>query len=70
MNPSNPSVQTSAGPSPEETHTQLLLLPDGRLLVHNLTPAMAEILHKLDPWNPRLQLCRLIPQAPLRATDP
>jgi hypothetical protein len=32
-----------------ETHTGLLLLPDGRILVHNLTPAMAHILQQLDP---------------------
>jgi hypothetical protein len=32
-----------------ETHTELLILPDGRVLVHNLTPAMAALLHALDP---------------------
>ena len=32
-----------------ESHTQLLLLPDGRVLAHNLTPAMAELLQQLDP---------------------
>jgi hypothetical protein len=32
-----------------ENHTELLLLPDGRILVHNLTPAMAALLHHLDP---------------------
>ncbi len=32
-----------------ETHTELLILPDGRILVHNLTPAMAALLHELDP---------------------
>lgn len=32
-----------------ETHSELLLLPDGRILVHNLTPAMAALLHALDP---------------------
>jgi len=31
------------------THTDLLILPDGRILVHNLTPAMAALLHALDP---------------------
>lgn len=39
-----------------ETHTQLLLLPDGRLLVHNLTPAMAQILQKLDPGDRLIRL--------------
>jgi hypothetical protein len=38
-----------------ESHTQLLLLPDGRLFVHNLTPAMAQLLQKLDPGDRFLQ---------------
>ena len=36
-----------------ETH--LLLLPDGRVLVHNLTPAMAQVLQRLDPQNSFIQ---------------
>ena len=32
-----------------ENHSELLLLPDGRILVHNLIPAMAALLHQLDP---------------------
>jgi hypothetical protein len=28
--------------------TELLLLPDGRILVHNLTPAMAALLREFD----------------------
>ena len=32
-----------------ENHSELLLLPDGRILVHNLTPAMAALLQQLDP---------------------
>jgi hypothetical protein len=31
-----------------ETYTELLLLPDGRVMVHNLTPAMADLLKELD----------------------
>ena len=31
-----------------ETHTELLILPDGRVLVQNLTPAMAALLQELD----------------------
>jgi hypothetical protein len=29
--------------------TELLLLPDGRILVHNLTPAFAGLLKELNP---------------------
>jgi hypothetical protein len=32
-----------------ETVTRLLLLPDGRVLAHNLTPWMAQILQQLAP---------------------
>jgi len=38
-----------------ESQTQLLLLPDGRVLAHNLTPAMAEVLQQLDPENLLIQ---------------
>ncbi len=31
-----------------ETHTELLILPDGRILVQNLTPAMAALLQELE----------------------
>ncbi len=29
--------------------TELLILPDGRVLVHSLTPAFAELLRELNP---------------------
>lgn len=31
------------------TYTELLILPDGRILVRNLVPAMAALLNELDP---------------------
>ena len=31
------------------SHSELLLLPDGRILVHNLTQTMADLLHELNP---------------------
>lgn len=30
-------------------HTELLILSDGRICVHNLTPAMAALLHEFNP---------------------
>ena len=33
----------------EASHSELLILPDGRILVHNLTPAFADLLHELNP---------------------
>jgi hypothetical protein len=34
---------------PREFETELLLLPDGRILVHNLSPEMAALLERLAP---------------------
>lgn len=33
----------------EDSHSELLILPNGRILVHNLTPAFADLLHELNP---------------------
>lgn len=30
-------------------HSEFLILPGGRILAHNITPAMAKILSELDP---------------------
>jgi hypothetical protein len=35
--------------------TEILLLPDGRILVHNLTPAFAELLRELNPADEQIQ---------------
>ena len=47
MKTSNRKSQTL--PSEPSLTTELLLLPDGRILVHSLTPAFAELLNKLNP---------------------
>jgi hypothetical protein len=39
---------TTQAPAPALT-TELLILPDGRILVHNLTQPFAELLHELNP---------------------
>jgi hypothetical protein len=36
-------------PSGESQVSELLILPDGQILVHNLTPAFAGLLRKLNP---------------------
>jgi hypothetical protein len=41
-------------PREEAIVTRLLVLPDGRVLVHNLTTAIAQILQRLDPADPAL----------------
>jgi len=35
-------------------HSELLLLPDGHLLVHNLTPMLADFLKEFAPADPAL----------------
>ena len=35
--------------------SELLLLPDGRILAHNITPQMAALLAELDPHNATLR---------------
>jgi hypothetical protein len=50
MNPGDKKTSaTSVTGKDASGHTQLLLLADGRVLAHNLTPAIAEILQLLDP---------------------
>lgn len=53
---SQPCTEASVSP---ELHSELLLLPDGRILVHNLTQPMALALRKLNPddtaINPRAE---------------
>jgi hypothetical protein len=34
--------------------TEVLILPDGRILVHNLTRPFAELLHELNPDNEQI----------------
>ena len=36
--------------------SELLLLPDGRILVHNLTPAFAGLLKELNPDDEQIRL--------------
>jgi len=47
--------------------TELLLLPDGQILVHNLTPAFAQLLSELNP-NDQEMLSR-VTHHPSRTTD-
>ncbi len=35
--------------------TEMLLLPDGEILVHNLTPTMAALLAELNPADPSMR---------------
>ena len=39
-----------------ELSTELLLLPDGRILVHNLTRPFADLLNELNPGEDAIRL--------------
>jgi hypothetical protein len=46
--------------------TELLVLPDGRILVHNLTPVFADLLNELNPTDDAIKLRA----SESRTTDP
>jgi hypothetical protein len=35
-------------------NVELLILPDGRILTHNLTPTVAKVLRELNPDDPEM----------------
>jgi hypothetical protein len=49
------------GPLSESLTTELLILPDGQVLVHNLTQPFAELLSELNPGCEQIAL-RLAPR--------
>ncbi len=52
--------------------SELLILPDGRILVHNLTSAFAELLSQLNPADEQIRsrVIERTPRGPQTATDP
>lgn len=38
-----------------ELFSELMIMPDGRVFAHNLTPAMAQLLGELNPHDPSLR---------------
>lgn len=45
---------TRPGDSPAGLTAEVLILPDGQVLAHNLTPAFAAVLHELNPRDPQM----------------
>jgi hypothetical protein len=58
----SPGSTTPAGP---DLSTELLVLADGRILVHNLTPVFADLLNELNPAEEAIRL-----RASERTKDP
>lgn len=54
MKPAVPTNYAAARDEGRDT-TELLVLPDGRILVHNLTPAVAALLSELAPHDPDMR---------------
>ena len=46
---SAPDAEAGAGSPLPSQHTEILILPEGKILVHNLTPVMAVLLETLNP---------------------
>jgi hypothetical protein len=40
---------------PGKDHSEFLILPNGRILAHNLTPALARVLAGLNPHDPAMR---------------
>jgi hypothetical protein len=52
----NPKINHGQGAAMRDTSSQeLLILADGRVLMHNLTPAMAAALRELNPDDEPMQ---------------
>lgn len=43
-----------------QSSSELLILPDGHILAHNITPAMAALLSEIEPQNRAMRL-RAVP---------
>lgn len=56
-------MKKSAKSSNETLTTELLILPDGQILVHNLTQPFAELLRELNPKDEQIS-SRTTPHAP------
>jgi len=49
-------TKNSIRPAGENLWSEFLILPDGRILAHNLTRPGAELLHKLSPDDGQIAL--------------
>jgi len=47
-------ITFSGSPTAGRLETEVLILPDGRILVHNLTPAFAGLLQELNPGDEQI----------------
>ena len=58
-----PNGECGPVPAGQSLTTELLLLPDGRILVHSLTPAFAELLNGLNPDDEQIgsRACQITP---------
>jgi hypothetical protein len=45
----NPAIKQRGKSAAEKPVSEMLILPDGRIFAHNITPEMARVLAKLNP---------------------
>jgi hypothetical protein len=50
-----PVAQTCYQPSVGRLVSEILILPDGKILAHNITPVMAQVLADLNPADPHMR---------------
>ena len=58
--------QCADAPPCKDQVSELLILPDGRILVHNLTQPFADLLHELNPGDEQIASRVLHHSLPLR----
>lgn len=60
-----PAVASNYAATLEEgrSSAEILILPDGRLLAHNITPALAALLAELAPHDETMRLRAALPVA-------
>jgi hypothetical protein len=45
----HPTIRRCTKSAVEKPVSEILILPDGKIFAHNITPEMAQVLAKLDP---------------------
>ena len=45
----NPAIKQRGKSAAEKPASEMLILPDGRIFAHNITPEMARVLAELNP---------------------
>jgi len=50
----NPKIKNRVNPAAEKSVSEILILADGKILAHNISPLMASVLVELNPSDPAM----------------